>query len=94
LAGLGSGGEKVRLLRIIDVSKLLAGRGGEEELSYVVIIFSAPWRVYLYCFCGGGSTSKLLLSASHGGEGEGGNDDAATTSLKWRIKSVPWEAIF
>jgi hypothetical protein len=60
----------------------LAGHGGEEELSRVIINASASWRPYPFCYWCGGSAPQLFLSAGRGGEGEG--SDGAAASLYWR----------
>jgi hypothetical protein len=82
LAGLGGEGENAYTPTICVLEELLAGHGGEEELSRVIINASASWRPYPFCYWCGGSAPQLFLSAGRGGEGEG--SDGAAASLYWR----------
>jgi hypothetical protein len=82
LAGLGGEGESACMTTNNVVEGLLAGRGGEEELSRIVTTASACWRSYPCCLWCGGSTPKLILSAGHGGEGED-SDGAAASLHRW-----------
>jgi hypothetical protein len=62
-AGLGGEGENACTSVICILEELLAGHGGEEELSRIVISAFASCRPYPFCYWCGGSAPTLEARA-------------------------------